>query len=819
MIMEMNGDKIQTNMATGGHKFSIDSNSPAAFKVLMDGLYKFAIRAIVRELATNAIDASKQKGLDPMDWTIQLPNAANPMFSIEDKGVGINEQDIYDVYCVLFKSTKSGTNDQTGMFGLGSKTPFAYTRQFVITSACDGMKKTYSAGYGPDDIPFVTKVGEVPSNETGLKVMFAVMQKDFNDFYDAFTMSAIAWPGLPKILGASEYYAYLRRSNYIDDGKSAFEKTVQLYHGNKLPEESRDFFIPINAKFCIEMGSVIYSIDDDVLDDASKAIIRKADGHFIIHAPIGAVDITPNREELKYTEKTIKFLNTEITSTYIIGIGAPSEKDGWRNNENFFSSREFDIMTKAQNVNKVAEKVVKDALKMQKTHEKKTKALDAYFDKNAFYSTWSLWDKYRNDKTPFGKMNVRSKRTITPASKAGEFAKTFLIQISRKGAYMFSECTAKDVAHINIKNGDSIDSAYFVTKVRSFIKDHSTDKYDLKGDGVFIFSKAGLYDIMIADSYYGVTSENARKTSEFASMANTYPKRAKVVEGTEPVWQLECTNTFRDKLKNLWKGYGEVTMNDVNKIIQNFPNTKLLYCGRIQSKKILVKDSELKNKKIAFKNLNSENDRISFRNLIESLYEIDGIDEDVMVVSGTINNLRKYELWNNGFESATEYVLARWDKAVQKVHGWSQNITSCSPVWCFEKFTWNGAKDFIKNNLKPTSVFKQLYDSYSATGNSDEIRKAFHRVSADDYKTLKKWSNVDYSATNALVSEIDNNLDNSDQNDTATIALEKLLTAYPMFKLVHNEVKPYSAERGWDYSDRNGEYCKLFLEYVKMIDN
>ena len=114
-----------------------------AFQVLSSSLYSNPKLAIIRELSTNANDAHKQAGKDDYPFNLHLPTASEPFFNIRDYGDGIPEDLIYNVYANFFVSTKTEDEEQTGCFGLGSKTPFSLVDEYEVISYCEGKKKTY----------------------------------------------------------------------------------------------------------------------------------------------------------------------------------------------------------------------------------------------------------------------------------------------------------------------------------------------------------------------------------------------------------------------------------------------------------------------------------------------------------------------------------------------------------------------------------------------------------------------------------------------------------------------------------------------------
>ncbi|MFP9058562.1 hypothetical protein, partial [Enterococcus faecalis] len=72
--------------------FSITA-SPKVFKILSSDLYTNKIRAVVRELITNMIDAHALNG-NPEKFIIQVPGRLDPRFVCRDFGPGMSDFDI-----------------------------------------------------------------------------------------------------------------------------------------------------------------------------------------------------------------------------------------------------------------------------------------------------------------------------------------------------------------------------------------------------------------------------------------------------------------------------------------------------------------------------------------------------------------------------------------------------------------------------------------------------------------------------------------------------------------------------------------------------
>src|SRR3990172_92919 len=81
--------------------------SAHAFQILSSRLYSDPLRAIIRELSTNAADAHMAAGNTDKPFDVQLPNTMNPYFIIRDYGTGLSPDDIRNVYTVVFESDKT----------------------------------------------------------------------------------------------------------------------------------------------------------------------------------------------------------------------------------------------------------------------------------------------------------------------------------------------------------------------------------------------------------------------------------------------------------------------------------------------------------------------------------------------------------------------------------------------------------------------------------------------------------------------------------------------------------------------------------------
>ena len=129
LIQNNDNQPILSNVGETG-EFRI-RNSAKAFSILSSGLYANKIRAIIRELSCNAVDSHVAAGKADVPFEVHLPTALSPWFSIRDFGTGLSHEQVTKIYTTYFESTKTDSNDFIGALGLGSKSPFSYTNNFV----------------------------------------------------------------------------------------------------------------------------------------------------------------------------------------------------------------------------------------------------------------------------------------------------------------------------------------------------------------------------------------------------------------------------------------------------------------------------------------------------------------------------------------------------------------------------------------------------------------------------------------------------------------------------------------------------------------
>ena len=266
--------------------FTIAANGKA-FRTLIDGLYSNKIRAVIRELCSNAADSHIDAG-QTKPFKVSIPTSLDPVFRVRDFGTALRHDQVMHLYTTIFQSTKEETNTQTGQLGLGSKSPFAYTDSFQVTVWLDGVKRQYLAYLERDGVPSITHVGDTPSDEPrGLEVSFPAERGDIRQFQREMQFVSLGYAEPPEVDGMSLVIPKPRISG----------KGWAIYPSGSFGEEMR------GTSF-VRQGSVIYPNDSRPFPNLGYGWIS------VIEIPIGTAEVTASRESLSYDNDTTLAINT-----------------------------------------------------------------------------------------------------------------------------------------------------------------------------------------------------------------------------------------------------------------------------------------------------------------------------------------------------------------------------------------------------------------------------------------------------------------------------------------------------------------------------
>ncbi len=294
MIPHKSDSTITIGGVDNATQFSI-ATSGKAFKILIDGLYSDKVLAPVRELITNAVDAHVAAGNPDVPFKVTVPTNIDPTFGVRDYGTGMDHETIVGLYTTLFASSKDTTNDQTGMLGLGSKSPFAYTDAFTV-EAFDGVSKRVYMAYTEDDVPSLSLVGEVETDEPrGISVQFPVQINHRVEFTEAIFKVLAGLDVIPELDGVE--IEEIDLPTVVMEGSFLYQGN---YNGWRLVKSPH---LDTGTTF-LRQGGVIYPLSRSVISGTVLPLTYSSRSSLVIDAPIGTAEVTPSRESLSYDAQT-----------------------------------------------------------------------------------------------------------------------------------------------------------------------------------------------------------------------------------------------------------------------------------------------------------------------------------------------------------------------------------------------------------------------------------------------------------------------------------------------------------------------------------
>lgn len=280
----------ETNYTGSINNFRI-KESAIAYKILYDKLYSYPFVAVVRELISNAYDAQVVNGNPKTPIDIKAPTSDDPTFVIRDYGIGLSKEEVASIYTVFFESNKRDNNDVTGCFGLGSKSPFAISDAFTVTSYYNG--KEYSYLNVKQDVPTFIEVKEKETLEpNGVKISIPVNKNSYGKLLIALNYLDL----LPEVNTTYRtgnnigYYKY--KNMYILSNDINYIYNNSRSHIAYLKQGCT--VIPISNE---EFSSIVSGHSRSVFNSfAAKRTV-------IFDIPIGTLKLTPSREAW-YNEQT-----------------------------------------------------------------------------------------------------------------------------------------------------------------------------------------------------------------------------------------------------------------------------------------------------------------------------------------------------------------------------------------------------------------------------------------------------------------------------------------------------------------------------------
>jgi len=301
-------DNTTVNVEKSGNFESTDFRIDAKYKNkvlwMLINQYRHKVRTPVQEIISNARDAQRENGNPEKAIKIQLPTKIEPTFIVRDFGVGMDENRIKTIFTSFGASTKNADNSQTGGFGIGAKSPLAYTDSFNIKTYVDGKYWFYVIAKTKDDGIGINLLDTgKTTEENGTEVQIPVKPNDSREFNESACRCTMFWDVKPEFNLDDE-------DLYKVDGGTKISDTFTIYTSNNLGGM-------FNSELIVLVDGIPYEIDHKTKRDI-KALREIEDtlnynSRAVFTLNTGDIDLLQTRESIEDTEKTTAKL-TEMAS-------------------------------------------------------------------------------------------------------------------------------------------------------------------------------------------------------------------------------------------------------------------------------------------------------------------------------------------------------------------------------------------------------------------------------------------------------------------------------------------------------------------------
>ena len=276
------------------HLYISDSVAGKVINLLRSSLYSDKWGSFIREVVSNAYDANKASSYEGA-VEICLPNIIKDELLIKDYGLGMSKEFMEKYYTNVGFSSKELVKDQIGAYGIGRLTPLLIADSYKIETIHEGKKYIYTMAVGEKhglvleyegdtSLPSGTII-RIPCHSKHNKTIMTQLEH-----WCRFMTPLPLVDGIPIKGGVLNSYIGLENETWWKNTKAG--STIVL----------KDW--------------VPYTVKNDVINEEIKKHIshKYSDPglYLIIKFDADEFNVTASREQLEYTEATIKAIQNKI---------------------------------------------------------------------------------------------------------------------------------------------------------------------------------------------------------------------------------------------------------------------------------------------------------------------------------------------------------------------------------------------------------------------------------------------------------------------------------------------------------------------------
>lgn len=295
---------------SGARVLGVNAEGAAAIVQILTNQYSNPALAAVREYSCNARDSHVEAGKRDVPIEVTLPTHLDPQLRIQDYGLGLSRDGILNTFAEYCSSTKRNSNDYIGAMGIGSKAGFTVGNQFIVTGVKDGMKTVALFALNRHGEPTVDIMFEGVTDEPN-GVLVDIGVENVEAIRKAATELFYTWDqGSVLVDGQRPEHVWFKANSLGDDG---YMVTVDQNLGWGA------------SPVIVVMGGVSYKLTRATMETLPMnqrgwlSSFGNSKARFYVNVPIGAVDITPSREDLRVTRHTTETV-TDVVAKLMINV-------------------------------------------------------------------------------------------------------------------------------------------------------------------------------------------------------------------------------------------------------------------------------------------------------------------------------------------------------------------------------------------------------------------------------------------------------------------------------------------------------------------
>ena len=296
------------------NKVGIDrANVDFIATLLTSNLYSNPFESFLRETVSNAYDSHIEAKTDHPIILMIEGNEKNNNYtsfrgfnyikesyniSVRDYGVGISPERFQKIYTNIGSSTKRDSNDYIGGWGIGRFSALSCSDNVQINSYYNGIKYSYIMYKNGTGIN-IDKISETKGDyKQGVEVCINNIMLEVDSIVSA--------------IGKLVFFENLVvHANNISNDR--LKLRISAFNDRKI--DKFDNFSTCNFEY----------IDNGIYAKVGKVLYKTQDtGHSIfsgynfiaVECPIGSINVTPNREQLQYTDKTNRKLKEVFDKSF-----------------------------------------------------------------------------------------------------------------------------------------------------------------------------------------------------------------------------------------------------------------------------------------------------------------------------------------------------------------------------------------------------------------------------------------------------------------------------------------------------------------------